>query len=113
MKCINVYEQYFEAEGSFNGRTRHAAKVMLIAVSEEGNIKYDAAVSFFPHDDPDDFAVSYDAYFEKNLYSAKGRRSKKRESEIMEVFKDLIGELAASVSAKVFFDRPLREASFG
>ena len=113
MKCINVYERYFEAEGTFNGRARHAAKVMLIATSDEGTIKYDAAITFFPHDDPDDFSVSYDAYFEKNLFFAKGRRSKKRESGIMEDFFDIIDSLSAEHDAKVFFDKPLGEASFG
>ncbi len=61
MATVNVYEQYFEAAGTFNGVDRHAALVMLISDSAEGNICYKAAVSFFPHNDPEDFAVSYDA----------------------------------------------------
>ena len=65
MATINVYEQYFEAECCFNGRDRHAALVRLISDSENKSIKYEVAVSFFPHDEPDDFAVSYDAYVSK------------------------------------------------
>ena len=53
---------------------------MLISNSEAGFITYKAAVTFFPHIDDEDYAVSYDAYFEKELFSGKGRRSKKRES---------------------------------
>ena len=113
MAVINVYEQYFEAEGSFNGVDRHAALVMLIADSEQGNICYKAAVSFFPHNDPEDFAVSYDACFEETLYEAKGRRSKKREKTLLDQFQDVIGQLAEKNDAKVFFDKPLREARFG
>lgn len=79
MATINVYLQYFAAECTFNNVDRHAAAVMLTAVSEEGQIRYEIAVSFFPHVSDDDFAVSYDAYFSKVLYEAKGRRSKKRE----------------------------------
>ena len=35
---INVYEQYFKAEGTFNGVERKGALVMLISDSEAGNI---------------------------------------------------------------------------
>ena len=52
--------------------------------SEEGRIKYEAAISFFPHVSEDDFAVSYDAYFSKVVFEAPGRRSKKREQGLME-----------------------------
>ena len=68
----NIYQQYFSAEAEFNGVPRHGALVMLIADSDAGNIKYEAAVSFFPHRDEEDYAVSYDAYFSKVLYEAKG-----------------------------------------
>ena len=75
---INVYSPYFEAEASFSGVERRGALVLLISDSEAGTISYRAAVSFFPHRDEEDFAVSYDAYFEKVLFSAAGRRSWKR-----------------------------------
>ena len=73
MATINVYQQYFAAECTFNGVERHAASVMLIATSEEGRIKYEVAMSFFPHTSEDDFAISFDAYFSKVLFEAKGR----------------------------------------
>ena len=67
---INVYSQYFAAEGCFSGVERKGALVLLISDSEAGTISYRAAVSFFPHRDESDFAVSYDAYFEKELFNA-------------------------------------------
>ena len=67
MATINVYEQYFEAEAMANGVKRRGAKVLLISDSEAGEIRYEAAVSFFPHADEEDFAVSYDAYFTKEI----------------------------------------------
>ena len=80
---INVYSQYFEAQGDFNGVERRGALVLLISDSEAGTISYRAAVSFFPHRDAEDFSVSYDAFFEKELYRASGRRSRKREAALL------------------------------
>ena len=86
---------------------------MLIATSEEGNIRYEAAVTFFPHRDAEDYAVSYDAYLSKVLYEAKGRRSKKREQALMETFETEINQLAETIGGKVLWERPLREAKRG
>ena len=82
MATVNVYLQYFAADCTFNGVERHGVSVMLIATSEEGQIRYEVAVSFFPHVSDEDYAISYDAYFSKVLFEAKGRRSKntKRQS---------------------------------
>jgi hypothetical protein len=113
MATINVYEQYFAAEAEYDGVPRHGAKVMLIATSEEGNIRYEAAVTFFPHRDEEDYAVSYDAYFSKVLYEAKGRRSKKREEALMETFPTEIDQLAETIGGKVLWDQSLREARRG
>ena len=55
MATINVYEQYFAAECTVNDVPRRAALVMLISDSEAGQIRYEAAVSFFPHRDEEDF----------------------------------------------------------
>ena len=82
MATVNIYEQYFSAKAEYNNVPRHGALVMLIADSEAGNIRYEAPVSFFPHNNEEDYAVSYDAYFSKVLYEAKGRRSKKREETL-------------------------------
>ena len=113
MATLNVYEQYFSAEAEYNGVTRHAALVMLIADSEAGHIRYEAAVNFFPHNEEDDFAVSYDAYFSKVLYEAAGRRSKKREQALMEEFRQHIDELAETIGGKVLWEQPLREERRG
>lgn len=110
---INVYERYYAAEAEFNGVPRHGALVMLVADSEAGNIKYEAAVTFFPHNDEEDYAVSYDAYFSKVLYEAKGRRSKKREQTLMETFKQEIDQLAETIGGKVLWEQPLQEARVG
>ena len=110
---INVYSQYFAAQGCFSGVERRGAHVLLISDSEAGNIKYTAAVSFFPHRDDEDFAVSYDAYFSKELYSAAGRRSRKREAALMEQLRGVIDALAADNGASVLWDQPLNEARLG
>ena len=110
---INVYEQYYAADAEFNEVHRHGALVMLIATSEEGNIRYEAAVTFFPHRDAEDYAVSYDAYLSKVLYEAKGRRSKKREQALMETLETEINQLAETIGGKVLWERPLREAKRG
>ena len=104
---INVYEQYFAAQAEYNGVPRHAALVMLIADSEAGQIRYEAAVTFFPHNDEEDYAVSYDAYFSKVLFDAKGRRSKKREQALMDEFRKHIDELAKEAGGEVYWDQPL------
>ena len=113
MATINVYEQYFKAQGIFNGVERKGALVMLVSDSEAGQIRYTAAVSFFPHRDEEDFAVSYDAFFEKSLYEGKGRRSKKKEQVFLESFRDTIDAVAAEVGGMVMWDEPLRDARRG
>ena len=113
MATVNVFEQYFSANAEFNGVPRHGAKVMLIAISEEGNIRYEAAVTFFPHLDEEDFAVSYDAYFNKVLFEAKGRRSKKREEALLETFQEEVDQIADTIGGKVLWEQPLREARRG
>jgi hypothetical protein len=110
---INVYERYYEAEGSFSGVARKGALVMLIGDSGAGLISYRAAVTFFPHRDADDFAVSYDAYFEKELFSGKGRRSRKKEAAFLEGLRDTVDALSAEHGAAVLWDRPLREERRG
>ncbi len=110
---VNVYEQYFAAEGIFNGVERRGALVMLVSDSEAGTICYRAAVTFFPHRDEEDYAVSYDAFFEQELYRAPGRRSKKREAALLEQLPTEIDALASVHGARVLWDHPLREARRG
>ena len=59
---ISIYEQYFEAEAVFEGVLRKAALVSLQSNSQAGFITYKATVTFFPHRDEEDYAVSYDAF---------------------------------------------------
>ena len=113
MATVNVYLQYFAAECTFNGVERHAASVMLIATSEEGRIKYEVAVSFFPHVSEDDFAISYDAYFSKMVFEAPGRRSKKREVQLMETLQTEADSLADEANGKIYWNKPLIEARRG
>ena len=113
MATINVYQQFFSAECTFNEVERHGALVMLIATSEEGRIKYEVAVTFFPHVSDDDFAISYDAYFSKVLFEAPGRRSTKREQQLLEAIQIEADSLADEANGKIFWDKPLIEARRG
>ena len=110
---VNVYEQYFAAYLEANGVPRRGALVMLIADSEAGHIRYEAAVTFFPHGDENDFSVSYDAYYCTVLFDAPGRRSKKREEKLLAGLRAQIDALAEAAGGAVFWDRPLREARRG
>ena len=113
MATVNVYLQYFAADCTFNGVERHGVSVMLIATSEEGQIRYEVAVSFFPHVSDEDYAISYDAYFSKVLFEAKGRRSKKREQQLMETIQQEADSLADETNGKIFWDKLLIEARRG
>ena len=113
MATVNVYEQYFSAEGTFNGTERRGALVMLISDSEAGRIRYEAAVSFFPHRDEEDYAVSYDACYSRILYEAPGRRSRKREAQLIGSLRAAADAIASDAGGRVFWDRPLREARHG
>lgn len=113
MMVVNVYEQCFSAEMEYNGVERRGALVALTAASEEGTIRYEAGVTFFPHRDEEDYAVSYDAWFSRELYSAPGRRSRKREAKLLESFRAEIDALAEQAGGRVFWDQPLREARMG
>ena len=113
MATINVYEQYFEAEGIFSGVERKAAAVMLISDSDAGHIKYELAVNFFPHRSEDDFAISYDAYFSKTLYESSGRRSRKREEAFLTALQEEADGLAAANGGLIFWVKPLIEARRG
>ncbi|MBQ9839035.1 MAG: hypothetical protein IJO56_06065 [Oscillospiraceae bacterium] len=113
MKVIDVYTQYFEASCVYNDALRRAALVRLTSTYDNGNIKYDVSVNFFPFRDPEDFSVTHDALFSTEIYSAKGRRSKKREAEFMNILRNTIDSLCPTADAVVFWDKPLREARYG
>lgn len=113
MATINVYEQYFKASCMVNEIERHAVAVMLISTSEEGMIKYEVAVNFFPHNDDEDFAISYDGFLAKVVYESKGRRSRKREKELLESFQAEADKLALEMNGEIYWDAPLIEARRG
>ena len=104
----DVYSQYFSAECEYDGVRRRAALVTLTADSEQGHISYTAGVTFFPHVDDEDFAVSYDAARSQVLYEGTGRRSKKREEALLGGLHPAVDALAAALNATVLWDRPLR-----
>ena len=110
---INVFERYYKADAIFSGVKRNGALVTLISDSEAGCITYKAAVTFFPHKDEEDFAVSYDAYFEKELFSGKGRRSKKKEAAFLERLRETVDGVAGEHGAAVLWDEPLTEERRG
>ena len=107
---LNVYKQYFGAQCTYLGVERHGAEVMLISDSDHGTIKYEVAVSFFPHNYPSDFAVSYDAYVSRVIYQAPGRRSKKREAAFLAQLRPIAEELAQSIGATIQWELPLSDA---
>ena len=113
MKVIDVYKQYFAAECVYNGRARRAASVTLTATSDAGEIFYEIGITFFPHDDPTDFAISYDAAAPREIYRARGRRAKRREAEFLAALRPQIDELAAGLGGTVDWERPLIEARLG
>ena len=113
MATINVYEQYFEADGTFNGVERKAVNVMLISDSEAEHIRYEVAVSFFPHRTDDDFAISYDAFFSTILFEGAGRRSRKREEVLLQSIQEEADKLASVNGSAIFWDKPLVEPRRG
>ena len=113
MKTIDVYKQYFSAECTFNGVERRGAVVWLTAESDSGNIRYEVGVTFFPHRDEEDYAISYDASALKELVNTKGRRSKKKDEQYLAEVQPAANEIAASMNGTIHWDKPLREAQYG
>jgi len=113
MKTIDVYKQYFSAACIFNGVERRGVAVWLTAESDSGNIRYEVGVTFFPHKDDEDFGISYDASALKELFSAKGRRSKKKDEQYLAQVRTAADEIAASLNGTIHWDKPLRDAQYG
>ncbi|MBR5712950.1 MAG: hypothetical protein IKX54_05075 [Lachnospiraceae bacterium] len=113
MKVIDVFLCYYGAKCVANGRERHAAAVRLTATSEEGRISYEYSVSFFPHDDPEDFAISYDACVSETVYEGKGRRSKKKEVVFLDDLEANCDLLAAQLGGTIDWNDPLIEPRRG
>jgi hypothetical protein len=113
MKNVDVYKQYFSAECTYAGVRRQGAVVWLNAESDSGTIRYEVGVTFFPHRDPEDFAISYDACATKELIRTQGRRSKKRDAQCMEQLRAAAEEIAATYRGAIRWDKPLTEAEYG
>ena len=113
MKVIDVYKQYFSGECVYHEVERKGVVVTLTATSESGNIMYEVSISFFPHRDEEDFAISYDAYASKVIFNEKGRRSKKRDAQMLEQVQETASALAEEMSGVIYWDKPLREAVYG
>ena len=92
---------------------RNGVLVTLTATSESGMIKYEVAITFFPHVNEEDYAISYDAYLRKELYYDKGRRSKKKEQVFLEEVRNHANELANQLNGVIYWEEPLREAIYG
>ena len=112
MKTIDVYKQYFSAECAFNGVERRRAAVWLTAENDNGMIRYEVGVTFFPYRNDEDFAISYDACTLKELLKTQGRRSKKRDEQCLAQVQTVANEIAASMNGTIHWDKPLREAQF-
>ncbi len=110
---IDVYMRYYAADCLYGGVKRRGAKVTLTSDSEKGHIRYDVTVTFFPHADDEDFGISYDAYGSETVYDADGRRSKKREKELLSGLEETADRIAGKLEGKIFWDRPLCEARLG
>lgn len=108
---VDIYEAYFPASCVYNGVARRAVSVKLTSDSESGHVTYTASVSFFPHVEEDDYAVSYDAYAEQILFEGKGRRSKKREEVLLSGFRNVCDNLAESLEGTIDWTRALWEPS--
>ena len=112
MKSIDVYKQYFSAECTYNGVERRGAVVWLMAESDSGNIRYEVGVTFFPHRDAEDFAVSYDACVLKELLRTRGRRSKKKDEQCLAQIRSAADEIAGTLKGTIHWDQPLGEAQY-
>ncbi len=113
MVSVNVYERYYKAECLYNEVMRYGAKVILLYEAEEGAYSYTAQLIFFPHRDTEDYAVSYDALFTETLLEGKGRRSKKKEAELLAHLQECCDRLAAQAGGTVFWSEPLTDERRG
>lgn len=113
MKVIDVYKQYLSGECVYNEVERKGVVVTLTATSDCGNIMYEVGISFFPYRDETDFSISYDAYTSKVIYNEKGRRSKKRDAQMLEMVQETASALAEEMSGAIHWDKPLRDAVYG
>ena len=108
-----VYEQYFAARHPGNGTPRRAARAALTVSTGEGRVRYAAELSFFPHEDAEDYRISWDLFSSRVLFEAAGRRSRKREEALLGQLRGVLEELAAESGGEVFWNEPLIPARRG
>ena len=87
-------------------------QVTLTSTSEQGTIKYEITMTFFPYREPEDFSISYDAYISQEIYNAKGRRSKKREAVFLEELQTVANQLATKLGGTIDWNKPLCPARY-
>lgn len=109
---VDIYRQYFSANCTFNNVERKGVLVWLNAENDSGFIRYEVGVTFFPHNDDEDFGVSYDACLQKVILKTPGRRSKKKDKQCLDQIKIVADELASSINGSIYWDIPLREAQY-
>ena len=110
---VDIFSCYYDAECLFHEVPRRAAVVKCTCESGGGEVYYTVSVNFFPHRDEEDFAISYDAYAETEIFRKNGRRSKKREAELLQQLHSHADALAETLSGRIFWEKPLGDARLG
>ena len=110
MKSTDLYKQYFSANYVNGGDVRRGASVVLNVMSDDGLLEYKVSVSFFLHEDEEDFRISSDRYFEKTLYRGTGRRSGKKDHIYLDAVRETAEQIAEESGAVINWDVPLTEA---
>ena len=109
MTVTDIYKQYFGGSCMANEVQRRAAAVSVTSVYDEGVISYELLVTFFPHEDEEDYRITCDCAISRTLFSGKGRRSRKREQLILETMREEADILASEIDGEIYWDRPLTE----
>ncbi len=113
MKVINVYSRYYAAECLWDECVYHGVMVNLEYGYEPGYSTYSVHVVFFPHEDKEDYAITYDCHAYSILLEGKGRRTRKKEPALLEEMRKTADMLADHLEGTIFWERPLREARLG
>lgn len=113
MKVIDIYQQYFQADCVYNGQPRKGARICMTYTYEEGTAAYEVGITFFPYRNAEDMVISYDAASSEVVYRAPGRRSKKREAQLLTDLPCHADRLAEGMGGKIFWDKPITDARYG
>jgi hypothetical protein len=113
MDAIDVFDGAYRAKANLNNIERKGVIVKLTADGGAGMIRYEVSVIFFPYRDPEDFGITYDAVLTKEIYNGKGRRSKKREEEMVAAIRETAEELILDQDAEIYWDQEIRPVRRG